>query len=405
MATSPNFNKILLGATGYTGRICAEHITLNFPTSLRWAISGRFSQTLKKLAGYLKTLNPNRYPSEIIVTLIDDNSLPNLARQTKVLVNGVGPYHRYSEPILRTCAQEGTHYVDFSTETPRIAEMVAQYEDTAKKSGSIIIPAASLSSSPPDLLAWLIASKLREKNGKPTKEIVACSKLNMAGMQGTSAITALESAQHYGIGWLLSPNPYYLIPANSSSDKKKLSLVFLGYKNHEYLGALTTSLVGVSNSAIIQRSAYLDPSLYAPDFVYAEYEPTSNTFAAILAHLFIKFAVFLLGISLIRSLLRRLSYEPGTGPDWRESTKTESAIIDAIGFGGNGTKVRGKFVWKGALVHISAIAAIEAAGLLTEKATAGELKGKGGMRTPSFLGIELIERLEAHGCVFEVEVL
>lgn len=37
------FEIILLGATGYTGKLTAQHITAALPTDLKWAIAGRNS--------------------------------------------------------------------------------------------------------------------------------------------------------------------------------------------------------------------------------------------------------------------------------------------------------------------------------------------------------------------------
>jgi short subunit dehydrogenase-like uncharacterized protein len=57
---SRKYELVLLGATGYTGRLTAEHITTNLPTDLKWAVAGR---NVKKLAAFveeLKILNPDR---------------------------------------------------------------------------------------------------------------------------------------------------------------------------------------------------------------------------------------------------------------------------------------------------------------------------------------------------------
>ncbi|KAF2108617.1 Saccharopine dehydrogenase-domain-containing protein [Lophiotrema nucula] len=402
MISDPEFDILVLGATGYTGRICVEHLASNFPTNLKWAIAGRSASSLENLKDKLQSIDPDRSPPATIITQLEHDALHELVRRTRVVINGVGPYHRYSEVVVEACASAGTHYVDFSTETPWIAEMVHRYHDTAEESGAVIIHAASNSSSPPDLLAWLIASKIFQVSGKRTKAIVASGKLEMAGMQGGSAMTVLDSAQHYGVGWLLHPNNYCTVPNGIPRTQRSN---YLGYTKDQNLGILTTSLVGVSNSAIVQRSAYLQPDLYSKDFVYSEYQPAPNKIAAIVTHLFMKFAILLLALPPIRALIRKLSYKPGTGPDWRQSAKTESVLIKAVGTGEDGTQVRGHFEWKGAIVHISAIAAAEAAGVLVHKAKNGDLVGKGGTLTPSFLGEELVERLKKQGCVFEVQAL
>lgn len=51
---------VLFGATGYTGRLAAEHIAKTFPTSLRWAIAGRSKSTLDLLAIRLKEISIDR---------------------------------------------------------------------------------------------------------------------------------------------------------------------------------------------------------------------------------------------------------------------------------------------------------------------------------------------------------
>lgn len=51
---------ILLGPTGYTGKLCAEYIVGNLPTDLKWAIAGRSIAKLEAVAQELKEINPDR---------------------------------------------------------------------------------------------------------------------------------------------------------------------------------------------------------------------------------------------------------------------------------------------------------------------------------------------------------
>jgi len=62
MAEMPNgqYDLVLLGPTGYTGRLCAQHIVKNHPTSLKWAIAGRSATKMDPIAQELKELNPDR---------------------------------------------------------------------------------------------------------------------------------------------------------------------------------------------------------------------------------------------------------------------------------------------------------------------------------------------------------
>jgi hypothetical protein len=61
MASSERqYDLVLLGATGYTGKYAAEYIQENVATDFKWAIAGRNSQKLETIAKDLKTLNPDR---------------------------------------------------------------------------------------------------------------------------------------------------------------------------------------------------------------------------------------------------------------------------------------------------------------------------------------------------------
>lgn len=56
------YDLIVLGATGYTGKLCAEHITTSLPTNLRWAVAGRSETKLSALIDNLRAINPDRNP-------------------------------------------------------------------------------------------------------------------------------------------------------------------------------------------------------------------------------------------------------------------------------------------------------------------------------------------------------
>jgi short subunit dehydrogenase-like uncharacterized protein len=59
-ASSLEYELVLLGASGFTGRLTAEHITTHLPSVLKWAMVGRSSAKLMDLAAQLKELNPDQ---------------------------------------------------------------------------------------------------------------------------------------------------------------------------------------------------------------------------------------------------------------------------------------------------------------------------------------------------------
>jgi short subunit dehydrogenase-like uncharacterized protein len=56
-ARSRQYDLVVLGATGYTGKLTAEYITTHFPSDVRWAIAGRSTAKLESVAAECKTQN------------------------------------------------------------------------------------------------------------------------------------------------------------------------------------------------------------------------------------------------------------------------------------------------------------------------------------------------------------
>ncbi|KAM5348808.1 hypothetical protein ACJ41O_008631 [Fusarium nematophilum] len=293
MASHRQYEITVFGATGWTATVCAEHIVRTFPN--------------------LKTLKPDRVePSIYIVPQLDAAGLDPIVCDTHVLINGIGPYHRHGTPVVKACARNGTHYVDFSTETAWIAEMVRAYHELAQELGAVIIPATSGSSSPSDLVAWLIARCLKDKGLPPASEVVCSGKLNMLGMQGGSLHTVLDVAENYGI--------------------EHPELVSLATNTILSWDILEPRSLPGGNESIVQRSAGIDPQTYGRGFIFREYVSAAGFLSAAVVHLATKIGILLLSIPLFRSFVRSQSFDPGSGPDREESRKAESAEWRAAGY-------------------------------------------------------------------------
>jgi short subunit dehydrogenase-like uncharacterized protein len=394
----------ILGATGWTATICAEHIAKTFPTNAKWCIAGRSAAKLEDLRQGLRAINPDRLePATYVISQLDAEGLNPLVKNTKVLINGIGPYHRYCTPVVEACARNGTHYVDFSTETAWIAEMIRDFHEMAKGSGAIIIPAISGSSAPSDLVAWLIACYLGKQGLPAASEIVCSGKLSMFGMQGGSLHTVLDVAETYGIsGWLTSDTSV-LLPYPKHEVKKSKGL--MGHRYDQHLGHLATSFVAWGNESVVQRSAALGPMIYGQNLVFKEYSPATGLISALLMHIVTKLGIFLLAVPWFRSFARGKSFDRGSGPDRDESRRIESAEWKAVGYvtGKKEPVVFAKFSYKGALVDMAAILAVEAAATLNSLDNAKTTGA--GLLTPSTLGITFVDRLRAAGFDLMVDVL
>lgn len=54
------YELIVLGATGYTGKLVAEWVTAHLPEDLKWAVAGRNAKKLQEVVNGLKDQNPSR---------------------------------------------------------------------------------------------------------------------------------------------------------------------------------------------------------------------------------------------------------------------------------------------------------------------------------------------------------
>ena len=124
------YDIILFGATGFTGKLCAHFIAQNYPSTTQWCIAGRSLSRLEAVVNEIKELFPDRVPPGMTLPLIaiiqigsdtrkdieivelNPSSLNPLVQRTRVVINGIGPFHRFSTPIVAACATLGTHYVD-----------------------------------------------------------------------------------------------------------------------------------------------------------------------------------------------------------------------------------------------------------------------------------------------------
>lgn len=60
MAGSRQYDIVLFGATGYTGKLTAEYIAKSLPTNIKWAIAGRSSNKLEAVAANCREINSDR---------------------------------------------------------------------------------------------------------------------------------------------------------------------------------------------------------------------------------------------------------------------------------------------------------------------------------------------------------
>ncbi|MCJ1316758.1 hypothetical protein MMC15_002079 [Xylographa vitiligo] len=402
---------ILLGATGYTGKYCAEHIVRNLPTDLRWAVAGRNEAKLSTLVDHIKSLNTDRLEPGTEIASLRPEDLDTLVKKTKLLITTVGPFHKYGTPVVEACARNGTHYVDSTGEIPWVFEMIQKYHDIALANSAIIIPECGIESACSDIMVYLLASLVREKLKVGLKDVIATNSVLTSLPSGGTLATVFGILDHYGIAQLMeSSKPYALSPIPGHKDEQVPLLTRLsGVRYVPDLGTLTTGLAGDINTSLVQRSWGLlnRGDYYGQRFQYKEYATTRNSFTGLVTHLMITFGLAALAIPPVRWLAKVFVHQPGEGPS-RESTAKDRVEFRAIATADTEGSKRATAIcgFNGSAYDFTGVLMAEAAISIVRdgnKSPAREIGG--GILTPTTLGQAYVDRLRNAGVVLEASML
>ncbi|KAK2013003.1 saccharopine dehydrogenase [Colletotrichum eremochloae] len=411
------YDLVVFGATGYTGTFVAEHITTHLPTNLRWAVAGRTEAKLQQLVAECKKLSPDRLQPEIEICSVNNKDLEALAKKTYILITTVGPYAQYGEHAFRACAENGTHYLDVTGEVPWTGTMINKYDSVARETGAMMFPQIGIESAPPDLLTWLLAKQVRENLSAKTGAVtVSIHHVNAAPSGGTLA-TALSLFDSFTLSQVRAHHkPYALSPVpnpNKVQSQTSLLTKLVGLRNVPDLGLMTTSIAGMTDAAIVQRTWGLLATLpsrqkqsYGPNFSFHEYMRAKGYLQGIAIHWAVAFfGLLLVTAAPFRKLVKMFVYQPGEGPDRQASKKEEIeyrgiAIPDKESKTGY-PKAFCRAWYKGSMYYLTAVLLVQAASTLLEE----PVDLPGGVFTPSCLGQSFIDRLQGAGFNFESKLL
>lgn len=406
MSPTPDLDLVVIGATGFTGRQAAAYLAAHAPGDLRWALAGRSAEKLERVRRDLGAAHAER--ELCVLDTRDRDAVDALVSRARVVLTTAGPYTVLGSEVLGACARHGVDYVDITGETPWVAEMIAQWHDTARDTGARIVPFCGFDSVPSDLGAWMMVDWIRQQWGQPTREVQAVFKAR-GGFNGGTAASALGSLER-GEGRLLSQR-FLLDPPGTerAAGVQERSRDLSGPVALDFVGGwVAPFFMAPINTRVVRRSQALLAARgqdYGPEFTYQESMWAGRGVKGRLAALQVTAAMGLVvGLGQAawgRSLMRRFVPEPGEGPSeatmdngffqcqlWAEAAdgRTVQGLVHGDGDPGNRCTVR--FLCEAALALC----------LQSE-----ELVREGGVLTPaSALGRPYLERLRAAGMRWEV---
>ncbi|XP_047908062.2 saccharopine dehydrogenase-like oxidoreductase [Anser cygnoides] len=164
------YELVVFGASGFTGQFVVEEVARaasggELRGALRWAVAGRSRTKLQEvLEQAAERLGKAALGPEVGVLLCDvgdPGSLAAMARQTRLVLNCVGPYRFFGEPVVKACVENGASCIDISGEPQFLEGMYLKYNEKAAEKGVYVIGSCGFDSIPADMGVLYTRDKLK----------------------------------------------------------------------------------------------------------------------------------------------------------------------------------------------------------------------------------------------------
>ena len=397
---SKEFDVVIHGATGFTGRLVAEYMMARYPNAsnaegIRWAMGGRSAD---KLAAVRDEIGAPKDTPLVVTDVADATSLAQLMARTRLVLTTVGPYQLYGNEMVEACAKTGVDYVDLCGEPAWMRLMIDAHEAAAQASGARIVFSCGFDSVPFDMGVFLLQSEFKKKHGHAASRVRGRVRKMKGTFSGGTAASLRATMAAAGtdprvLDWLR--NPFSLTPGFEGPKQPHGAKPMIDEALGQVNGAdmwVAPFVMAAINTKNVHRSNFLMSHTYGTDFVYDEMMITGpgEKGQAIANH-----------VAADKSLGGEGGPRPGEGPSKEER---ETGFYDVLFLGedaqGNKINVSVKGDRDPGYGSTSKMIAECAVCLLTQSK-----ETSGGIWTPApALGNDIITRLQANaGLTFAVE--
>lgn len=143
----------IYGASGFTGQYVAAEAVRTCKEK-KIAIAGRKKDKLDKVLEFIrKEIGTDDALNNVGIVIADNSnndSVLEMCRQSRIVINCVGPFRWYGEQVVRCCVEASTNYVDISGEPEFLQTCQIKYHEEAKEKGIHIVGACGFDSVPAD---------------------------------------------------------------------------------------------------------------------------------------------------------------------------------------------------------------------------------------------------------------
>lgn len=316
------FDIIVWGASGFTGRLVAEYLFKNYGVNngLNWAMAGRNQEKLEKV----RTEVADETVPMVIADSNDMDSLHAMTNRATVICTTVGPYAKYGTKLVESCIKNQTHYCDLAGEVQWMRRMIDQHHDAAKVNGTKIVHTCGFDSIPSDMGVYFVQQEAIKRTGKPAPKIEMRVKAMKGGMSGGTYASMsemkVEAEKDKSIYGILA-DPYGLNPKGERSGPDGKDLMKVVYDETAKSWIFPFVMAGI-NTRVVRRSNALAGYPYGKDFQYDEAMLSGDGLGGRMKGLATAGVMGVVMMAKPGSLLKKgvdaLLPEPGEGPNKKE---------------------------------------------------------------------------------------
>jgi len=316
-----DFDVIVWGATGFTGRLVAEYLALTYGVGrqLRWAIAGRSADKLASIASMVSESHAEELP-QLLADINNPDSIDQLVQKTRVICTTVGPYALYGSVMVEACVKHGTHCCDLTGETPWMRKMIDQHQTAAESSGAKIVHTCGFDSIPSDIGVYFLQQCMREKYLAQAAEIkyrVVSSAGGVSGGTVASMMNMMDEAKTDKSIFETLQDPYALNPLNQPRGPDGNDQMGTVY-DHDFRQWTGPFMMAGINTRVVRRSNALLNYSYGREFRYSEAILTGSGPGGYIRALLVALGTGLMGLLAAlgptRALLKKMLPAPGEGP-------------------------------------------------------------------------------------------
>jgi len=269
MDNSKEYDFVVYGATGFTGKLVVEYLVEKYSNSpeITWALAGR---SLEKLESVVDSKNVSEGTGLLVVDSNDISSIENMVSKTKCILTTVGPYQLYGNNIVAQCAKSGTDYVDLCGEPGWMYEKINELSDTAKASGSRIVFSCGFDSIPFDLGVLFLQNEVIKRFGKPASNVrgrVRGMNGEFSGGTAASLGATMAALKEKPELFAVLANPFALSNGFTGPDQPADIKPVFDEKLDTWVAPFFMAPINTKN---IHRSNSLMNHFYGEDFCYNE---------------------------------------------------------------------------------------------------------------------------------------